>query len=98
MLRDERHHLGHDAGVPQDWSVEDVAAALGKLLARPVKAAGAPIEAARAGLEQAGLPAEMARLYAEMYAGIAKGLVAYERPQEVTRGSTPLVDALRTVV
>jgi uncharacterized protein YbjT (DUF2867 family) len=82
----------------EDWSVEDVAAALGALLGKPVKAAGAPVEAARAGLEQAGLPAEAARLYAEMYAGIAKGLVAYERPQAVTRGSTPLVDALRTVV
>jgi hypothetical protein len=33
-----------------------------------------------------------------MYAGIASGLVAFERPQAVTRGSTPLVDALRAVV
>lgn len=82
----------------QDWSVEDVAAAVGTLLGKPVKALGAPVEAARAGLEQAGVPAEMARLYGEMYAGIAKGLIAFERPQGVTRGSTPLVDALRAVV
>lgn len=82
----------------QDWSVEEVAAAIGSLLGKPVKALAAPIEAARAGLEQAGVPAEMARLYAEMYAGIAKGLVAFERPQAVTRGSTPLVEALRAVV
>jgi hypothetical protein len=61
-------------------------------------AVGAPVAAARAGLEQAGVPAEMARLYGEMYAGIANGLVAFERPQEVTRGSTPLVDALRALV
>jgi NAD(P)H dehydrogenase (quinone) len=82
----------------QDWSVEDVAAAVGTLLGRPVKAVGAPVEAARAGLEQAGVPAEMARLYAEMYAGIASGLVAFEHPQRVTRGSTPLLDALRPLV
>ncbi len=82
----------------QDWSVEDVAAAVGTLLEKPVKAVGAPVGAARAGLEQAGVPAEMARLYGEMYAGIVKGLIAFERPQGVTRGSTPLVDALRAVV
>lgn len=82
----------------QDWSVADVAAAVGALLGKPVKAAGAPVEAARAGLEQAGVPAEMARLYAEMYAGFGKGLVAFERPGAVTRGSTPLVEALRPIV
>lgn len=82
----------------EDWSVEEVAAALGTLLGKPVRAVGAPVEAARAGLEQAGVPAEMARLYAEMYAGIASGLVAYEHPQRVARGATPLVDALRTLV
>jgi uncharacterized protein YbjT (DUF2867 family) len=82
----------------QDWSVEDVAAALGTLLGKRVKAVAAPVETARAELERAGVPAEMARLYGEMYAGIAKGLVAFERPQAVTRGSTPLVDALRAVV
>ena len=82
----------------EDWSVEDVAAAMGRLLGKPVKAVSAPVEAARAGLEQAGVPAEMARLYAAMYAGIGKGLVAWERPQAVTRGSTPLEEALRGVV
>jgi uncharacterized protein YbjT (DUF2867 family) len=82
----------------RDWSVEDVAAAVGTLLGKPVKAVGAPLEAARAGLEQAGVPPELARLYAEMYAGIARGLVAFERPDRVTRGSTPLLDALRAVV
>ena len=82
----------------EDWSADDVAAALEKLLGRPVAAVGAPVEAARAGLEQAGLPPEMARLFAEMYAGIASGLVAHERPGAVVRGSTPLVDALRALV
>lgn len=82
----------------EDWSVEDVAETLGALLGKPVKALGAPIEAARAGLEQVGVPPEMARLYAEMYAGMDSGLVAFERPDRVTRGSTPLRDALRAIV
>jgi uncharacterized protein YbjT (DUF2867 family) len=82
----------------EDWSVEDVAAALGALLGKPVKAVSAPVEAAQAGLQQAGVPAEMARLYAEMYRGIAAGLVAYERPQAVVRGATPLADALRPLL
>jgi NAD(P)H dehydrogenase (quinone) len=82
----------------QDWSVEDVAAAVGTLLGKPVKAVGAPLEAARPGLEQAGLPPEIARLLAEMYAAMANGLVAFERPEAATRGSTPLVDALRALV
>jgi uncharacterized protein YbjT (DUF2867 family) len=82
----------------EDWSVEDVAAAVGAMLGKPVKAVGAPIESARAGLEKAGLPADLARLFGEMYAGMSSGLVAYERPQAVTRGSTSPVEALRAVV
>jgi uncharacterized protein YbjT (DUF2867 family) len=82
----------------RDWSVVDVAEAIGALLGKPVKAAGAPIEAARSGLEQAGLPPDIARLYAEMLAGFASGRVGYERPRAVTRGGTPLVDALRALV
>lgn len=82
----------------EDWSADDVAASLGALLGKPVKAAGAPAEAAEAGLRQAGVPAEMARLYGEMYLGMTRGLIAFEKPQSVTRGSTPLADALRAVL
>jgi len=82
----------------EDWSADDVAAALGGLLGKPVKAAGAPVEAAEAGLKQAGVPAEMARLYGEMYLGMKKGLIAFEKPHAVARGSTPLADALRALV
>ncbi len=82
----------------EDWSVQDVAAALGTLLGKPVQAVSAPVEAAKAGLMQAGLPENMAGLYAEMYAGIGKGLVAFEKPASLTRGNTALVDALRPLV
>lgn len=82
----------------EDWSMDDVAAALAGLLGKPVKAVSAPLEAAEAGLRQAGVPPEMARLYAEMYAGIATGLVAWEKPGSVVRGATPLAEALRPIV
>lgn len=82
----------------EDWSVQDVAQALGTLLGKPVKALAAPVEAAKAGLMQAGVPETMAGLYAEMYAGIVKGLVTWEKPGTVTRGATPLLEALRPMV
>lgn len=82
----------------EDWSVQDVAAALGTLLGKPVQAVAAPVEAAKAGLMQAGVPETMAGLYAEMYAGIGKGLVSFEKPASLTRGTTALVDALRPLV
>lgn len=71
----------------QEWSVNDVAASIGTLLGKPVKAVSAPVEAAEAGLAQAGLPPDMARLYAEMYRAAVKGLLAWERPGSLTRGS-----------
>jgi uncharacterized protein YbjT (DUF2867 family) len=82
----------------EDWSVQDVAAALSTLLGKPVQAVSAPVEGAKAGLMQAGVPETMAGLYAEMYAAAGKGLVAFERPAAVTRGTTSLVDALRPLV
>lgn len=82
----------------EDWSVQDVAAALSSLLGKPVQAVGAPVEAAKAGLMQNGVPESMATLYAEMYAGMGKGLIMFEKPGSLSRGATALVDALRPLV
>jgi uncharacterized protein YbjT (DUF2867 family) len=89
----------------QDWSVEDIAAAVGKLLGKPGEGGRRARRVGAGGLERPGVASSEATLsessiplFAEMYAGIASGLVAFERPQAVTRGSTPLVDALRAVV
>jgi uncharacterized protein YbjT (DUF2867 family) len=83
---------------PQDWSVQDIAAAFSTLLGKPVHAVSAPVEGAKAGLLQAGMPESMATLYGEMYQGMGKGLVAFERPGSITRGRTPLMDALKPLV
>ena len=82
----------------EDWSVQDVAAALSSLLGKPVQAVAAPVEAAKAGLMQNGVPESMATLYAEMYAGMGKGLIMFEKPGSLSRGATALVDALRPLV
>lgn len=82
----------------EDWSVQDVAAALGSLLGKQVTAVAAPVEGAKDGLSKAGVPEPMASLYAEMYGAAARGLVALEKPAAVQRGATPLVDALRPLV
>jgi uncharacterized protein YbjT (DUF2867 family) len=85
------------AGVA-DWSVNDVAAALSTLLGKAVTAVSAPVEDAKKGLVQAGVPEPMAHLYAEMYQAVVKGLVAWEHPASVKRGSTSLVESLRSLV
>jgi uncharacterized protein YbjT (DUF2867 family) len=82
----------------EDWSVQDVAAALSTLLGKPVQAVSAPVEGAKAGLIQNGVPESMATLYAEMYAGMGKGLIMFEKPGSLSRGTTGLVDALRPML
>jgi len=82
----------------EDWSVQDIAAALSSLLGKPVHAVAAPVEGAKAGLMQNGVPESMATLYAEMYAGMGKGLIMFEKPGSVSRGATALIDALRPLV
>lgn len=83
---------------PQDWSANDVAAALSELLGKPVKAVGAPVSEAKASLMAAGVPAGMAALYAEMYESMPKGLMTFEHPNQVTRGTTSLRDALKPLL
>jgi uncharacterized protein YbjT (DUF2867 family) len=78
----------------EDWSVDDVAATLGSLLGREVKAMANPTEAAGPAMVAMGMPAGMAELYGEMYASMGKGLMAFEHPASVTRGTTSLRDAL----
>ncbi|MBL8909170.1 MAG: NmrA family NAD(P)-binding protein [Archangium sp.] len=82
----------------EDWSVNDVAAEVSKLIGKPVQAVSAPVEQAHAGLLQAGLPDPMAGLYAEMYAGFAKGQIGWEKPGSLTRGTTSLADGLRSLI
>jgi uncharacterized protein YbjT (DUF2867 family) len=79
---------------PTDVSPNDVAAALGRLLGKPVTVAQAPLEAVVPTFTSFGLSENIAGLYRELYEGLALGKVAAE-PGEHVRGSTPLEATLR---
>lgn len=59
-------------------SASDVAAALSKLLGKPVAAYEAPVASMAATLTGYGMPADVAALYQEMTEGAIKGLVKFE--------------------
>ncbi len=82
----------------EDWSVNDVAQVMGTILGKTVTAVSAPVEGAKDGLVAAGVPPGMADLYAELYGAMGKGLMAFEKPNSIVRGSTSLDTALRMFV
>jgi uncharacterized protein YbjT (DUF2867 family) len=82
----------------ENWSAEDVAQVATSLLGQPIRAVERPVEAAKAELEQNGFPPAMASLYADLYQGMARGLIQFSHPHQVTRGTTGLFEALKTLV
>jgi uncharacterized protein YbjT (DUF2867 family) len=82
---------------PSDVSPNDVAAALARLLGKPVKVVEAPLEAVVPTFTSFGASEDIARLFREMYEGIARGTVAPE-PGEHVRGATPLETTLRALL
>ena len=83
---------------PQDLSPEDVAAALARLLGKPVQVAPVPPEAREGAMIQAGLPAKTAAAYAEMCGAIDSGHIAYEGSEEKRRGSETIEETLRRLI
>lgn len=83
---------------PQDLSPADVAAALARLLGKPVQVVPVPPEAREGAMIQAGLPAKTAAAYAEMCGAIDAGRVAYEGTEEKRRGSETIEETLRRLV
>jgi uncharacterized protein YbjT (DUF2867 family) len=83
---------------PRDLSPTDVAAALAKLLGKPVQVAPVPPEGREGAMKQAGLPAKTAAVYAEMCNAIDSGLVAYEGTEEKKRGAETIEETLRRLI
>jgi uncharacterized protein YbjT (DUF2867 family) len=83
---------------PQDLSPADVAAALAKLLGKPVHVAPVPPEARAAAMQQAGFPAKTAAAYAEMCNAIDRGFVDYEGTEEKNRGTETIEETLRRLI
>lgn len=83
---------------PKDWSANDVAAAFGRALGRPVATAFVPPEARAAILAEQGVPDEVAAALLGMYDGIASGRVDHAPDSEQRRGSVSLDEAIGRIV
>ena len=83
---------------PQDLSPADVAAALAKMLGKPVQVAPVPPEAREGAMLQAGLPAKTAAVFAEMCNAIDSGHVTYEGTEEKKRGTETIEETLRRLL
>jgi uncharacterized protein YbjT (DUF2867 family) len=85
-----------ELGGPREVSAEDVAAAAGKLLRRPVKVAEAPLDAVVPTFTSFGMSGDVAALFREMYQGLRSGHVAWQaQGTERLRGSTSVEEGVR---
>jgi uncharacterized protein YbjT (DUF2867 family) len=83
---------------PEEYSPDDVAAALGRLLGKPVTAQHAPLSVVIPTFKSFGFSDEAAKLFEEMYAAFSKGEVGYEFPAKLVRGTVTLHEAVRGMV
>jgi uncharacterized protein YbjT (DUF2867 family) len=83
---------------PEEYSPEQVAAALGQILGKTVTAQHAPLSAVVPTFKSFGFSDEAARLFEEMYTALSKGAIGYEHPVKLLRGTVMLEDALRGMV
>jgi uncharacterized protein YbjT (DUF2867 family) len=81
---------------PRDYSSREIAAALAKILGKPVEVDAAPLEAVVPTFTSFGISANIAGLFQEMYDGIAKGLVVFEgKGARFVRGQVDAETVLR---
>ncbi len=83
---------------PRDVSAADVAAALTRVLGKPVQVAAVPPREREGAMRAAGLPAKSAALYAEMSAAIESGLVDYDGTEVKKRGKETIEESLRRLM
>lgn len=83
---------------PEEYSPEQVAAALGQILGKTVTAQHAPLSAVVPTFRSFGFSDEAARLFEEMYTAFSKGAIGYEHPIKLVRGTVTLQDALKGMV
>jgi uncharacterized protein YbjT (DUF2867 family) len=83
---------------PEEYSPDQVAAALGQILGKPVTAQHAPLSAVVPTFKSFGFSDEAAKLFEEMYTAFSTGAIRYEHPAFVVRGKITLTEALRGMV
>jgi len=83
---------------PEEYSPDQVAAALGKILEKHVTSHHAPLSAVVPTFKSFGFSDEAARLFEEMYTSFSRGEIGYEHPASLVRGKITLAEALRGMV
>lgn len=83
---------------PEEYSPDQVAAALGQILGKPVTAQQAPLTAVVPTFKSFGFSDEAAELFEEMYTSFSTGAIGYEHPASLVRGKITLAEALRGMV
>lgn len=83
---------------PEEYSPEQVAAALSQILGREVSAQHAPLSAVVPTFKSFGFSDEAAKLFEEMYTSFSTGAIGYEHPASVIRGRVTLAEALKGFV
>ena len=83
---------------PEEYSADQAAEALGAILGKKVVTQHAPLSAVVPTYKSFGFSDEAAKLFEEMYSGFAKGVIGYEHPGSLVRGTVTLTEALRAMV
>jgi uncharacterized protein YbjT (DUF2867 family) len=83
---------------PGEYSPRDVAAALARVVGKPIAVQEAPEEAMAPALTGAGMNGEWARLFQELTHGLNAGIVVWEGGHPLWRGETEVQTVLSTLI
>ena len=83
---------------PREYTPRDVAAAVGRIVGKPIDVQQLPEEAMAPALTGAGMNAEWARLYQELTHGFNANVVVWEGGHQLLRGETDLQTVLLTLL
>jgi uncharacterized protein YbjT (DUF2867 family) len=83
---------------PREYTPRDVAAAVGRIVGKPIDVQQAPEEAMAPALMGAGMNAEWARLFQELTHGLNANIVVWEGGHPFWRGETELQTVLSTLL
>lgn len=83
---------------PREYSPRDVAAALARVVGKPIAVQEAPEEAMAPALTGAGMNAEWARLFQELTHGLNAGIVVWEGGHPLWRGETDVETVLSSLM
>jgi uncharacterized protein YbjT (DUF2867 family) len=83
---------------PEEYSPDQVAAALGQILGKSVTSQHAPLSAVVPTFKSFGFSDEAAKLFEEMYTSFSTGTIGYEHSATLVRGNVTVAGALRGMV